>query len=165
MFQHPFSEWIFRQPFSEWMFMHPSARFMSANMSRIAAGPKGGVARKNSSIETGNLYVTRCVSCVSFYCCAPETLSVGARKDFCDLNQPRRSYLQGNTDKIVLKELDVPLEWMLQHPASEWMLQQACERSWRGFWTLEQREKVPGVVAASCGVVVESSGRREAVWS
>jgi hypothetical protein len=81
--------------------MHPSARSMSANMSRIAAGR---VARKNSSSGKGNLFVTRCVLCVlcvSFYCCTPEAFSVGARKDFVISTSSERSYLQGNTDKIL----------------------------------------------------------------
>ena len=74
-----------------------------------------------------------------------------------------RNYLQAIPDKILLKGLYLPSEWMLQHPASEWMLQQACACSWRGFWILAEHEEGLGVVAESCGVVIESSARREAV--
>jgi hypothetical protein len=63
-------------------------------MSRIAAV---GFARKKSSSGTANLFVTRCVLCV------------GARKHFVTSTVSERNYLQGNTDKILLKGTELTI--------------------------------------------------------
>ena len=87
-------------------------------------------------------------------------------KDLFRRSQKRlceRDYLQGDADKILLEGLNLPSEWMLQHPPSEWMLQKASERSWRGFGSLAAHEDALGAAAGSCGGVVESSARREGV--
>jgi hypothetical protein len=95
--------------------MHPSARPMSANISRIAAG---GLQGKIVVVRRVSICYKKCVTCPILLLCSRD-LFCGARKCFVTSTRSERNCLQGGTDKILLEGLNLPSEWMLQHPASE----------------------------------------------